>query len=102
MNHKKIDKQTQQNYLNLLDALGEESIYRRIVGAAINSSVDIENPEIGLLDTSDSFLYLFRQTGEDKFFLLSKIMRRAAHVVYRELCRQDKEKKINFRFLNAV
>jgi len=70
-------------YITLLEAEGEERLYRRVLGDII-INCDEEFPELGLLTRSDKFFALFRKTGEEKFFKTGKILRRAAHKLYRE------------------
>lgn len=100
---KKLPDEICQDYIAMLKRHGEEGLYRRTVGAGFLILTKIENPDLEVLDYSDAFFILYRRTGEDMYFSIGKVLRRAAHTIYRELLRQNKNKKPNFnRFLNAV
>jgi hypothetical protein len=100
---RKIPDDLCKDYLTMLQKYGEEGLFRRTVGAGFLRLTQIEHPDLEVLDFSDAFFALYRRTGEDMYFTIGKILRRAAHTIYRELLRQNKTKKPNFqRFLNAV
>lgn len=102
-NSRKLSSATREKYINFFDTYGEEGLYKRIVGSGLLSSAQIPDPEVRILDDSEGFFILFRRSGEEKFFVIGKVLRRAAHVIYRELMRQNKDRKPNFqRFLNAI
>jgi hypothetical protein len=100
---KKIPDEICQDYIAMLKKHGEEGLYRRTVGAGFLRLTKIENPDLEALDYSDAFFILYRRTGEDMYFSIGRSLRRAAHTIYRELLRQNKTKKLNFkRFLNVI
>ncbi len=66
-------------------AKGDDGFYKYILGSAFNSRVDHEHPDVTLLSVSESFFSLFRQTGNDNYFTIGRIMRRAAHRLHRTL-----------------
>lgn len=89
-------------YLEYLKKHGEQILYKRTVGEGLIAIVD--NPEIDflLLDYSDSFFTLYRKTGEEEYFTLGKILRRAAHVIYRQIMKQNENRLPNNRFLYMI
>lgn len=89
-------------YLEQLIKYGENGLLQRIADLTLlNLHLDA-HPEYILLDQSEAFLKLSRRTGKEDYAILAKILRRAAHVIYRELIKQNKSKPDFKRFLNAV
>lgn len=100
---KKLPQTLCQDYVTMLKKYGEEGLYRRTIGAGFLRLAKIEDPDVEIMDYSDSFFALYRRTGEEEYFSIGKALRRAAHAIYRELMRQNKNKKPDFqRFLNAI
>lgn len=91
-----------QNYLQLLKNKGEVGLYRHVVGTGVMRSVKERNPEIEILNLSESFFSLFRSTGNDDYFKIGRILRRAANKLYRQFLRINKDKEVNLKFLNVV
>lgn len=79
-------------------AKGDEGFYKYVLGTAFNSRVDHQNPHVKLLSISESFFSLFRQTGNENYFTIGRIMRRAAHRLHRLLGDTPADK----RFLHIV
>jgi len=98
----KLSATAKDNYLQLLKALGEDGLYKKCIGQALMQSANVKDPDVGLLDCADGFLILYRRTEDDAYIALNRILRRAAHVVNRELMRQNAKKKTDGRFLRAV
>ena len=97
----KISKRDKELYLSLLQTLGEVGLYQKAVGmgmtkAATNLACDKE-----ILDAAESFLLLYRRTGNDDFATISKVLRRTAHSIMRELVKQT-GKTPDSRFLILV
>ena len=88
-------------HVSTLKNKGELGLYRKIVGSGIINSLEIQNPDIEILNLSDSFFSLFRRTGESDYFIIGKVLRRSAHTIYRQLLRMKKN-QVNARFLNIV
>lgn len=100
---KQINEDLQIKYLNMLRQLGENGLFRRAVGTGLIDSGDVSEPDLEILNLAEAFFALHRRTGNENYFIIAKVLRRAAHVVYRELMRQNKDKKPNFqRFLNVI
>lgn len=97
---KKVTKRIKDQYENVLDSEGEDQFYRFVLGHA---TLNIRNrAEVVILDQSDSFFSLSRSTGNIKYFTIGKILRRAAHKLYREARRRTPDYPINNKFLNIV
>ena len=89
------------SYEKLLNEKGEDYFYRYVIGIAVISRTSITNVENSLLDTADGFFALSRQTGNINFFTIAKILRKAAHKLYRDSLRVPEAPK-NKRFLQLV
>lgn len=103
MPSKTIGKKRREEYLQLLNSAGEERLFKGAIGIGMKQAASNHSPEIEILDESEALLKLFRQTGKEEYLILSKILRKAAHVVYRQLINQNPDKQINTkRFLTVV
>jgi len=99
----RISKKRREEYIELLQSSGEDRMYKAVIGFGMKSSVNCSNPEDNILDESDAMLFLYRQTGREEYLTISKLLRKAAHVVYRQLMAQNSNKKPNRkRFLIAI
>ena len=78
-------------------AKGDEGFYKYVLGSAFNSKAEHAYPDVKLLNVSESFFALFRQTGNENYFTIGRIMRRAAHRLHRTLGEQTDE-----RFLHMI
>ena len=97
-----LPRQTLEKYLDVLKRKGESGLYRYCVGEGIMKSTVEKNPEIGMLDLSEKFLIEARLSDNDNFYLVARILRRAAHAVYRQFLKLNTGKGSNERFLNVV
>ena len=95
----KISDEVRDSYVHLLKAFGEDGLFKRSIGLALKQSANIKNPDIGMLDLSEEFFTLYRRTGDDAYAAISRALKRSAHVVHRELLRQNSKKKPSNRFL---
>ena len=98
----KLTKQAQEEYESRLRKSGEDGLYKYVIGQAILKSGEITHPEILILDHADAFFAAFRRTGNDNLFTIGRILRRAAHRLYRELHRLHDNYPNNQRFLRLV
>jgi len=98
----KLKSDIADRYVALLKNKGEDGLYRHIIGTGVMRSVKVANPEIELLDMAEAFFTKFRREGIDEYFVIGKILRRAAHKLYRQFLHINKEKQVNKRFLNVV
>jgi hypothetical protein len=85
MNILLLNDQIKEDYLKQLKNFGEEKFYQRCVGKALMNSAITNNPDVRLLLLADEFFKLFRRTGKEEFALISKVLRRSAHTVNRQL-----------------
>lgn len=81
---------------------GENGLYRHLVGLGILRSVKVRNPELEMLNLSDNFFSAARSSGDMECFIIGKALRRAAHHIYWQFLRLNKDKERNARFLNVV
>lgn len=103
MTIKKLSKDVCSSYIDALTKYGEDGLYKKTVGAGFLMLLKVANPDVEIMDYSDAFFALYRRTGDESFFQIGRVLRRASHTIYRELMRQNKEKKPNFdRFLNGI
>lgn len=102
MENSQVSKKIIEEYVKLYDKKGKESFYKYIVGKAIISIDYNKYPENDLLNHSNYFFSMARSQGDDKYFIIGKILRRSAHKVYRALFAIDKDKPINSKFLNLL
>jgi len=95
-----------ENYVNIYITYGKDMLFKRAIGNGILISSQVAYPEIILLDHSEEFFSLFRKTGDNKYFEIGKILRRAAHKIYREFSRIYKNNDLNYpingKFLNII
>ena len=98
----RITKSVKEQYEALLDKEGEYKFYRHVLGQGFISRHRFDDPDLMMLDQSDAFFCLFRRTGNEKHFVIAKLLRRAAHKLYREFRRINDERPKNSRFLQLV
>lgn len=97
-----LSEEIQESYLEQLLKYGESGLTQGIINISLSNLELNARPEYRLLDQSQEFLKLFRRTGEENYLTLSKVLRRAAHIIYREYLKQNKGKLDLKRFLNIV
>ena len=103
MASKSISKKRREEYIRLLRKSGEDKLYAAVIGIGMKAAVHCSDPEDLIMDESEAMLYLYRRTGKEEYIIISKLLRRAAHVVYRQLLMQNPNKKRNNkRFLNVA
>ncbi|NJO18373.1 MAG: hypothetical protein HC877_22365 [Thioploca sp.] len=98
----RINKRIRVEYETLLKQVGEEKFCSHIVDSGLIAKKEYENPEIIMLDQSEAFFALFRTTGNDIYFTIAKLLRKAAHKLYRILRKKDKNHPKNKRFIQIV
>ena len=103
MSSKPVPKIVKDSYLNMLITYGENGLFQRCVGKGMIRSTEIKDIDVKMLDLAVSFYKLFKRTGNEKFAIISRALKRAAHVLYRQLLRINEEKKPNYkRFLTLI
>lgn len=89
--------------MELLAKSGEEGLYKYLKNTALSKMLEQPGLEIEFIDTAEDFFSLYRFTGEDKYFILGKVLRRVGHAVYRHGLKVDITKKVNKKkFLNLL
>ncbi len=97
----RVSKKVQEEYEDRLAEKGSTDFYRHIIGSAIINIGQFDTPEEYYLNQSEAFVILYRQTGNGNYLDISRILRRAAHRLYRQYMRMHMREK-NDRFLNLV
>lgn len=98
----KIPDQLIDTYLQVLNDYGSENFCNYIVslGTLFHS---LKTPAHAYyLNKSDAFLGLYRATDNKDYLLISKGLRRAAHMLYRQYVSINNEQGRNKYFLSAV
>ncbi len=98
----RLNQRAKLEYEKLLEKEGGEKFYRHVLGAGLISRTETCHPEILMLDISEAFFSLYRQTGQDKHFLIGKLLRRAAHKLYAEFGKSVENYPKNERFIRLV
>jgi hypothetical protein len=97
---KKLSKDFRENYITMLMEYGEDNLYKRVSEEGF--LLDKVGAPNNILDYSESFFALYVTTGKEEYFTIGKVLRRAAHAIYRALQRKNDEKLFNKRFLNQI
>lgn len=100
-----LSEKLQEEYLKKLLSRGESGLYSYIVGSVLHkwaSGSSVKNPDVEILDLAEAFFSVSRATGNKDFFVLGKVLRRAAHKICRSIKAIDKKKQINPKFLRVV
>lgn len=86
---------------------GESKLYNNLLSQSVKQIILLINegrktyPDKTLLAMSNKFLNQYRASGDDSYLKISKILRRAAHKIYRVLLKKKLVGKNN-DFLNLV
>ena len=103
MKQRKITEEIGNDYIKALSDMGPHRLCDKIVERALDSKDDILYPELDILEFAEAFFALHRRTENYKYSEVGQIVRRAAHIVYRESLKNDKNKTPNKeRFLTLV
>ena len=102
MNSVRIAEDVAENFVKRLQTKGEEALYRYSIAQGIIRSAQQDNSEVEVLNLAEAFFLLYRRTGEDNYFVIGRILRRAAHTLYRHFMRNKIGKAPNKRFLSVV
>ena len=99
---KKLSEREVKTYSEMLSGLGDNNFHSRLVGQGImRFALKIEFPDLELLDLADSFFAASRVKDDEALFRIGRIMRRAAHTLYRHLAKVRKTNNSS-RFLQLV
>ena len=61
-----------------------------------------KNVDVDFLDLSNKFLKKYRKSDKKQDLIISNILRKTAHKLYRSFFGFDKSKKKNLNFLNVI
>lgn len=98
----RVTKRIREEYETLLKDVGEEKFFKHILRTGVLARKHLDYPEDMMLDQAEAFFVLFRTTGNSNLFIIGKVLRRAAHRIYRESKKKNKNYKNNKRFLDIV
>lgn len=76
-------------------------MYEKAVGAGMMEAATNKNYDVEILDLSKSFWQLYCRTGNEDYATVSRVFRRAAHAIYRQLVKKG-QKISDPRFLTLV
>ena len=80
----KISREIKLEYEKIFKHKGQEAFYQYILWSGTVLKKDGKFPDVIFLDQSEGFFSAFRQTGNENYFTIGQILRRAAHKLYRE------------------
>lgn len=87
---------------------GEQRFYRYLLTYGMSKMVLMKSekfrgpsPDIELLEAHNTFLFLYRREGDEKFIEMSRLFRKAAHKLYRVMLKMGMVPR-NSKFLNLV
>jgi len=77
-------------------------MYQYIISNGFMNYSDVRHPELDLLSAAEGFFELYRRSEKEEFYIIGRILRRAAHKLYRLYLKMDPNRRINERFLNLI
>lgn len=98
----RVTKRIRDEYESLLRDAGEAKFFSHVFMSGISARRHFDHPENMMLDQSEAFFSLFRTTGNQNYFTIGKLLRRAAHKLYRDSKRKVPNYPLNKRFLDSV
>lgn len=102
----RLEKKIKDQYESKIKVGGPDTLYKFVIGQGIinKNKQTCQHPELVLLDHSEAFFSFYRKDNVEINFLIGKVLRKAAHKLYRELLKssKDEEYPVNARFLNVV
>jgi hypothetical protein len=98
----RLEKKDKDKFESLLKVGGPDALFSYVVGQSITNRPKDVHPEVIILDKSEAFFSLYRKDGGVVYFTIAKVLRRAAHKLYRQLQKINKNYPKNGRFLNIV
>lgn len=87
----RLGNKIKNDYENILIKKGEDYFYKYSVGTGYLDRTNFKYPELNMLDRSDAFFILFRQTGNKNYSIIGRVLRKAAHKLYRNRIRSNGE-----------
>jgi hypothetical protein len=103
-----LDTLIKKDIVEQYRSIGKERFYQSLLAHGNAKSMlmqkgqyDGVSPEIEMMEGYDKFLILYREDDEEAFLEIANLMRRAGHIIYRNLLNK-KLTSVNDRFLNRV
>jgi hypothetical protein len=97
-----------KEFLSRYLAVGPDKFYRELLTYCIKKIMEAQKEKkenltvnLELLDYYDQLIILYRREGDSNYLDLAKLIRKAAHKIYRVMLKQNLTNKNN-RFLNLV
>lgn len=96
-----------KEFLNKYIALGGDKFYNALLFYSVKRLVEAEKNKtnisinLELLDFYNQFIILYRREGDPSYLEVAKLLRRAAHKVYRVMLKKNLTNKSD-KFLNLV
>lgn len=101
-------EQLKNDFISKYLAQGEDKFYKFLLLYALNKIILMKqdnysgpSPEIELIELYEKFLLIYRREGNEDYFAVAKLFRKAAHKIYRTMFNKGLIKK-NSKFLNLV
>jgi hypothetical protein len=98
----RVTKRIREEYEALLKDVGEAKFFSHVVVTGVLARTHFEYPENMMLDQAEAFFILYRTTGNRSYFTIGRLLRRAAHKIYRDSKRKNPDYPVNKRFLDSV
>lgn len=98
----RVTKRIRDEYEMLLNDIGEVKFFKHIFSTGILARKHFDYPEIVMLDQAEAFFVMFRTTGNYNYFTIGRLLRRAAHKLYRDNKSRNIEYPVNKRFIDIV
>lgn len=98
----RVTKRIRDEYETLLKDAGEAKFFSHVFKSGVSARRHFDHPENMMLDQAEAFFALFRTTGNRNYFTIGKLLRRAAHKLYRDSKKNVQNYPSNKRFLDSV
>lgn len=89
-------------------SIGEDKFYSFLLYYGLNKLVQIDKgtfkggaPDLEFLEYYDRFIILYRREGEETYLQIARVLRKAAHKIYRIMLKKNMTPRNN-KFLNLV
>jgi len=90
------------SYVQILRDKNEPGFLKHIIAAGIKRTLTSDNADVEVLDLSEQFFSLNRRTPNEDYYTIGKILRKAAHILYRNFNKINKNRQKSDRFLHLV
>lgn len=98
----RVTKRIRDEYETLLKDAGEAKFFSHVFKSGVSARRHFDHHENMMLDQAEAFFALFRTTGNRNYFTIGKLLRRAAHKLYRDSKKKVPNYPANKKFLDIV